>query len=148
MSRESFLHLASLMTVALRLVTVPPLPTTLRRLRGGPADGRSAGIPGRLKIANRGVLAGALVRTCLAQHSGSVQFHFEQAREGRGDHSMGAPAQQAQRELRHAAPQPVAASQRASCCPAFLVTAAAPCCPASKPPTPRLPSFPTGAPPI
>ncbi|PRW58870.1 kynurenine 3-monooxygenase [Chlorella sorokiniana] len=58
---------------------VPPLQVSLRhKLRGGPADGRSAGIPGRLKIANRGVLAGALVRTCLAQHSGSVQFHFEQ----------------------------------------------------------------------
>lgn len=55
---------------------------TPRRLHGGPADGRSTGMPGRLKIANRGVLAGALVRTCLAQHSGNVQFHFEQV--GRG----------------------------------------------------------------
>ena len=51
-----------------------------RRLKGGPAEGRSTGMPGRLKIANRGVLAGALVRTCLAQHSSSVQFHFEQVR--------------------------------------------------------------------
>lgn len=53
-----------------------------RRLHGGPADGSSTSMPGRLKIANRGVLAGALVRTCLAQHSGNVQFHFEQVGTG------------------------------------------------------------------
>lgn len=87
-----FLNQGLRVVTALHPIMDPALATIPRRLRGGPADGRSAGIPGRLKIANRGVLAGALVRTCLAQHSGSVQFHFEQAREGRGDHSMGAPA--------------------------------------------------------
>jgi 2-polyprenyl-6-methoxyphenol hydroxylase-like FAD-dependent oxidoreductase len=34
--------------------------------------------PGRLRLANRGTLAGALVQQCLARHPGCVQFHFEQ----------------------------------------------------------------------
>ena len=54
---------------------VPPPPC---RLHGGPAEGRSMQSPGRLRLANRGVLAGALAQQCLAQHSALVQLHFEQ----------------------------------------------------------------------
>lgn len=39
--------------------------------------------PGRVKLVNRGVLAGALVQQCLAQHADRVQFHFEQVGGGR-----------------------------------------------------------------
>ena len=48
------------------------------RLKGGPAEGAASTPPGRPKLANRGVLAGALVQQCLAQHGDSVQFHFAQ----------------------------------------------------------------------
>lgn len=58
---------------------VPALRAGLRhKLRGGPTEGTPTQPPGRLKLANRGVLAGALVQQCLAQHADRVQFHFEQ----------------------------------------------------------------------
>lgn len=56
----------------------PGLPAP--RLRGAPTEGTPTRPPGRLKLANRGVLAGALVQQCLAQHADRVQFHFEQVR--------------------------------------------------------------------
>ncbi|KAL4425516.1 hypothetical protein ABPG75_009532 [Micractinium tetrahymenae] len=58
---------------------VPNLRASLRhKLRGGPKEGTPSMPPGRSKVANRGVLAGALVQQCLAQHADRVQFHFEQ----------------------------------------------------------------------
>jgi hypothetical protein len=47
-------------------------------LKGGPAEGTASTPTGRTKLANRGVLAGALVQQCLAQCGDSVQFHFAQ----------------------------------------------------------------------
>jgi hypothetical protein len=59
---------------------IPDLAYGLRhRLRGAPHEGRRSTLPGRLKVANRGTLAGALVQQCLAQHGSRVQFHFNQA---------------------------------------------------------------------
>ncbi|KAL4419393.1 hypothetical protein ABPG77_003367 [Micractinium sp. CCAP 211/92] len=48
------------------------------KLSGGPTEGTRSMPPGRVKLVNRGVLAGALVQQCLAQHADRVQFHFEQ----------------------------------------------------------------------
>lgn len=63
-------HLSLTQAVACCL---PPLP----RCRGSPADGRpSFPLAGRLRLVNRGVLAGALVQQCLAQHGQHVRFHF------------------------------------------------------------------------
>ena len=58
------------------------MPRHARRLRGGPAEGRSNAMTGRIRVANRGVLAGALVAQCRAAHPEAVQFHFGEVRGG------------------------------------------------------------------
>ena len=60
------------------MIKISPPAQLCCRLKGGPAEGTASTPPGRPKLANRGVLAGALVQQCLAQHGDSVQFHFAQ----------------------------------------------------------------------